>query len=295
MSFEITTAFVEQYKANVIMLSQQKGSRLRGLIDEETVVGKTAFVERIGAVGARRVTARHGDSPLNPTPHSRRRVALFDYDTGDLVDDLDKVRLLSDPTSAYATAHAYAMGRGMDDEIIPAFFADSYSGEDGSTIVSFPSSNVVAVDSHAYSSGSGNAGLTISKLIEVQEMLDSQDIDPDEPRYIAFSPKQRSNLLETTEVTSADYNSVKALVEGKVDTFMGFKFILTNRLEKDSNNHRRLPVWLPSGMRLAIGKDIMGRITERSDKRFSQYVYFCMSIGATRIEEEKVFEIKCAE
>lgn len=294
MSFEVTTAFVEQYKGNVTMLAQQKGSRLRGTVSEEPITGKTAYVERIGSVGARRVTARHADSPLNPTPHSRRRISLFDYDTGDLIDDLDKVRMLIDPLSPYAQAHAWAMGRGIDDEVIPAFFADSYAGEDGSTVISFPAANQVAVDSHAYGAGSGNAGLTISKLIEVQEKIDSGDVDPDEMRYIAYTPKQRANLLETTEVTSSDYNSVKALVEGKVDTFMGFKFLLTNRLETDENGHRRIPVWLPSGMRLGIGKDITGRVTERSDKRFSMYAYFCMSIGATRIEEEKVFEIKCA-
>lgn len=295
MSFEITTAFVEQYKNNVIMLAQQKGSRLRGMVQEEDITGKLAYVERIGLVGARRVTTRHADSPLNPTPHSRRRISLFDYDTGDLIDQLDKIKLLIDPVSPYAMAHAMAMGRGIDDEIIPAFFDNAYSGEDGSTVVPFPTANVVAADSHKFAGGATYEGLTVSKLIEVQELMDSKDIDPDEMRFIAISPRQRADLLQTTEVTSSDYASVKALVEGKVDTFMGFKFIMTNRLEKDENSKRRLPVWVPSGMRLGIGKDIDARIMERADKRFSTYVYFCMSIGATRVEEEKVFEIKCTE
>lgn len=296
MSFQVTEHFVQQYRANVTHLAQQKGSRLRNTVMVETnVVGKSAFIDFIGKVAARKVTERHGDSPLNPTPHSRRRVTLFDYDTGDLVDKLDKIRMLNDPTSDYAQAHAWAMGRGMDDELINAFFATVYTGEDGATQVTFPAANQVAVNDWTYGTGSGNAGLTISKLISAKTLIGEADVDPDEPWFIAVAPKQVANLLETTEATSADYNTVKALVEGKIDTFMGFKFIQTNRLLTDSNSYRRLPVWTPSGMGLAIGQDIMGRIAERSDKRFAMYVYFCMAIGAVRAEEKKVYEIKCAE
>ena len=35
MSSQITTAFVQQYSNNVQMLSQQKGSLLRGTVDTE--------------------------------------------------------------------------------------------------------------------------------------------------------------------------------------------------------------------------------------------------------------------
>lgn len=296
MSFEVTTAFVQQYKSNVTHLCQQKGSRLRDCVTIDTgIKGKQTFMDQIGTVSARKVTNRHGDSPLNSTPHARRRVALFDYDTGDLVDDVDKIRMLNDPTSSYAQAHAWAMGRGQDDEIIGSFFGTSYTGEDGSTAVTFPAGNVIAVNSHAYGSGTGNAGLTVSKLIEAKVKLLGSDVDPDEELYCAISPKQLGNLLATTEVTSADYANVKALVEGKVDTFMGFKFKQTNRLLTDASGYRRVPVWAKSGVGLAVGQDIKARIAERPDKRFSTYVYYCMSIGATRLEEEKVIEIKCLE
>ena len=45
MSSEITTAFVQQYSANVQMLSQQMGSRLRDTVRIENIVGKNAFIE----------------------------------------------------------------------------------------------------------------------------------------------------------------------------------------------------------------------------------------------------------
>ena len=42
---------------------------------------------------------------------------------------------------------------------------------------------------------------------------------------IAVSGTGLDRLLANTETTSADYNSVKALVAGEMNTFMGFEFI----------------------------------------------------------------------
>ena len=86
MSIQITTAFVQQYRANVDHLVQQKGSRLRPLVRTETQNAEFEFYDRIGATSAQEVTGRHQDTPLVNTPHDRRRVALRDFDWGDLID-----------------------------------------------------------------------------------------------------------------------------------------------------------------------------------------------------------------
>ena len=78
MSSQITTAFVQQYSNNVQMLSQQKGSLLRGSVDTESIVGKNAFFDQVGVATAVKRTTRHGDTPQIDTPHSRRRVSLVD-------------------------------------------------------------------------------------------------------------------------------------------------------------------------------------------------------------------------
>ena len=85
MSFQITTAFVQQYKSNVQLLSQQMGSRLRGSCRVESVQAEFAFFEQIGAVTAQLKISRHGDTPQYDTPHARRRVGLNDYEWADLV------------------------------------------------------------------------------------------------------------------------------------------------------------------------------------------------------------------
>ena len=115
------------------------------------------------------------------------------------------------------------------------------------------------------------------------------------PRYIAVGPKQIEDLLGTTQVTSSDFNTVKALVSGDVDTFMGFRFIMSNRLAVSATDVRTCFAWAEDGLTLGMGKDISARIDERADKGYATQVYYCMSIGAVRMEENKVCQIFCDE
>ena len=286
MSVEITTAFVEQYKSNVFHLAQQKGSRLRDAVRSETVTGKAHFFERIGSVAAAKRTSRHADTPRMDTPHSRRKVTMDDYDWADLIDNEDKVRMLISPQSEYAMAGAWAMGRAMDDAIIAAATGNAYGGVSGGTTIALPAGQKIA---------HGSAGLTLEKLIEAKEILDGNDVDPDEARYCIVTSKQLSNLLNIQKVTSADYASVKALVQGQIDTFLGFNFIRTERLGLDANSDRQVLAFTQSGIGLAVGSDVSTRISERADKNYATQVFLSMTIGATRIEDEKVVEIACNE
>ena len=285
MSTQVTTAFVQQYSANVQMLSQQMGSRLRDAVRVENMTGKNAFFDQVGKATAQKRTTRHADTPQIDTPHARRRVSLVDYEYADLIDDQDKVRMLIDPTSAYAQAAAAAMGRAMDDEIIASALGTAYTGETGSTATALPAGQQIA---------NGGADMSLAKLRQAKKILDLADVDPSIPRYIAVGPDQIEALLADTNVTSSDFNTVKALVQGEVNQFMGFNFIVTNRLAK-SGNIRSCFAWAEDGLALAVGRDVMARIDERSDKGYSTQVYYCMSIGATRMEEEKVVQIDCDE
>ena len=286
MSVQITTAFVEQYKSNVFHLAQQKGSKLRDAVRTESIVGKSHFFERIGSTAAVNRTSRHADTPRVDTPHSRRKVTMDDYDWADLIDDSDKVRLLISPQSEYAKAGAYAMGRTMDDVIIAAATGNAFGGVSGGSTIALPAGQKIA---------HGSTGLTIAKLISAKEKLDAANVDPDEARTLVCSAKQISDLLGTTQITSSDFNSVKALVQGDIDTFMGFRFIRSERLGTDSNGNRQVLAFTNTSMGLALGKDIQTKISERADKNYSTQVYLCMTIGATRVEDEKVLEIACTE
>jgi hypothetical protein len=285
MSTQITTAFVNQFSSNVQLLSQQKGSLLRGSVSEESVTGEKAFFDQVGSSAAIKRTSRHADTMIQDTPHSRRMVTMDTYEWADLIDDSDKVRMLIDPTSTYAQAAAAAMGRAMDDSIISAATGTSKTGSSGGTSTDMVSGNIIA---------HGSADLTLAKLIQAKKILDEGSVDASIPRYIAVAPAQIEALLGTTQVQSADFNSIKSLVQGEVDTFMGFKFIMSTRLAVASNI-RTCFAWAEDGLKLAVGKDVMAKIDERADKSYATQVFYCSTFGSTRMEEAKVVSVLCDE
>lgn len=285
MSTQITTAMVEQYSANVQLLMQQAESRLRGVVRVESVTGKNAFFDQIGATAATLRTNRHADTPLIDTPHARRRVTLLDYDWADLVDNLDTPKLLTDPASKYVINAKNAMNRAIDDAIIAAASGTAYGGVAGATSYTFDTTYKRVA--HA------SAGLTLAKLLSAKQMLDSDEVS-DEGRCIVIGSKGLADLLNLTEVKSSDYNTVKALVAGEIDTYLGFKFIRSERLSLASNVRTNL-AWQRDSMLLAIGAEVIVDVGPRRDKNMAVQVYLGMSIGAVRMDEDGVVEIQSYE
>lgn len=293
MSVEITTAFVEQYSANVHMLAQQKPSRLRNAVEVEMVTGKNAFFEQIGVTEAQLRTTRHADTPRVDTPHARRRVSLADYDWADLIDNEDTIRMLIDPTSPYAAAAAAAMNRQMDDVIIAAADGTAFTGVDGSTSTAFDTNMIVDVQTRDVGVSAADLGFNVAKVIEAQRLLDANEVDEEEPRFIVWNARQRASMLNSTRATSSDFNTVKALTTGQINEFLGFTFIRSERIGTDSNSDDKVLFWARSGMRLGLGKDMSIKIDPRPDKNYAMQVFASMSIGATRMEETKVGYIEC--
>ena len=139
--------------------------------------------------------------------------------------------------------------------------------------------------------------MSIAKLRSAKYILDNNDVDPSLKRFVVCGPKQIQDLLGTTEVSSSDYNTVKALAMGSVDSFLGFQFIMSTRLNKDATytTDRLVFAFTEDAIKLAIGNDVSAKISERADKSYSTQVYYAMDIGATRMEEEKVVQIPCNE
>jgi len=286
MSINIPVAHVEMYRDNVVMRAQQKGSRLlRACRNDGDIIGRTVYYDRIGETAAQKVTTRHADTPLVDTPHSRRRADMVDYDWADLIDNIDQIRTIYDPTNRYAVNGAWAIGRSIDDVIITAMGGSVYEGQSGATTTAFPAGQKIAV---------GGAGLTLAKLRTAKETLDAAEIDPELPRFIVCKAAQITTLLATTEVSSSDYNTVKALVQGQIDTFLGFDFIRSERLGTDGTN--TLCYALSSqAIGVGMGKELQVDIGPRRDKRNATQVYLCASLAATRIEDEQIVEIACNE
>jgi hypothetical protein len=294
MSQQITTAFVQQYTTNVQLLLQQRGSRLRSTVMEGAHVGEQAVaVDQIGKVTATRRTTRYPDLTPQDTPADRRWVFPADYDWNDLIDNADKLRMLTDPQSSYVQNGVNAMGRAMDDEIIAAFFGTSKTGKAGSTSTTFPSGNQIAVNFGA----AGNTGLTVAKLREAKRLLLAAEVDVEnDPLYVPVTSKQHDNLLGEAQVISLDYNDRPTLVNGRITQFMGFTFVHSERLQLDGSSYRRVPAYSKTGMHLGVWNDIRTDVSQRKDKAGLPWqVYVYGTFGATRLEEAKIIEIKCSE
>lgn len=294
MSFEVTTAFVQDYKNTVALLLQQQESRFRSAVTEDSYTGKAGkAVEQLGPVNAQKRTTRHSDMPLISTPHDARWVFPTDYEWADLIDSQDKLRMIIDPTNGYAINGSSAMRRALDDEIISAFFGTAKTGENGTTNTTFPAAQQVAV-----TVGAGAAtGMNVAKLRAAKKILLANEVDVDADQlFCALSAEQHDDLLAETQAISLDYNDRPVLVDGRIKSFMGFNFIQSERLPTDTNSYRRNPVWAKSGMHLGIWEDMMTDISRRNDKSGNPWqVYLMETIGATRLEEGKVVEIKCSE
>ena len=293
MSVNITTAFVEQFKSNVMHLTQQKGSRCRNAVRTESLNAESAFFEQIGSSEAVDITSRHMDTPRVDTPHERRRVTGAGKVWADLVDKEDEIRMLINPTSSYAQAGAWALGRAMDRAIITAADAIAYTGRNGATQTAFDTSMIVDVQTRAPGVSATDLGMNMEKLLAAMELLTANNVDPDEEKYITLNARQVRSLISDNRIANADYNALKPLVEGKIVRQGGFNIIPTQLIGTDTNGDDKCLFWCKSGMLLAIGADIQTRIGERADKNYSTQVWLRAHFGASRMEEEKVGYIEC--
>ena len=296
MSQTIPVAYVKQYHGDVEMIVQQEGSVLTECVRNESQSAEIQFYEQLGPTAATRFTDRHGDSPQVNSQHLRRAVTLESYDWGDFIDKVDKVQILMDPTNPYAQAAGWALGREKDLIILEGIFGSALTGKEGATAVTFATEcSEVLVNF-----GGTTVGLTVAKLIEARRILKSNHVMlKRESLYAAITSQQEADLLNTTEVTSADYNSIKALVRGDVDTFMNYTFAQTELLAEEnaalfqSGGDQRVPVWVKSGVLQASAIEISTDVVRRWDKRGSWYVYAMGMSGAVRMQGDKVVSILC--
>jgi len=300
MSFQVDTALVQTYKRNIEIKFQQRVSRLRPYVRVESQNAEFDFYDRIGPTDAAEILTRHGDTPLISTPHDRRRVALRDFDWGDLIDRKDKLRMLADPTSAYTMNGVSALARKMDDVLIEAAFGTAFTGKTGATAVTFPAGQTIAVN-YVETGSAANSNLTVGKLRRIRYLFEKAEALSEDAMLggafdlaIAVDPSQKQALLRDPAVTSADFNNVRALVDGKVDTYMGFKFIMLNRLPVAANVRSCL-AWEKQGLLLAVADEISVDVGPRRDKRMSIQVYIKGSFSSSRMWEEKVIKVNCDE
>jgi hypothetical protein len=292
----VTTHYVQQYTTNVALLSQQKGSRLAGSMTVGTYVGKQGVpVDQFAPTVATKRTTRYPSLTPADTQTDRRWVFPSDYDWNDLIDSIDKLRMLIDPQSSYVVNGTAAMERAKDDEIISAFFGTALTGSTGVTSTTFLSGNQVSASEGASSA----TGLNVEKLkAGIQLLLANEAWDPSSGDRITcvITAKQNRNLMDEVQVINADYNGEKAVVnDGFVMQWGKVDFIHSERLPVNGSSQTRCPFYTKSGMHLGLWNDIASDVSQRKDLAGLPFqVYLYGTFGSTRLEEKKVVELPCA-
>jgi hypothetical protein len=301
MPGSILTTLPEHYQTqfgdNWMHLLQQTDSRFKDKVRVENVNGKERTFSQIDSVGPMRlITTRNGKTIPSDSTLAKRWLRVSGYDYVTWLDEWDEIALgnLPAPESEHVVAHARAANRNVDDVIIEAIEGTNYIGETGVTAVDLGSGEQVAVD-YVESGSAANSGMTVAKLRRANYLMDLAEV-PTDGRFLAMGAQQEQDLLGTTEVGSFDYNAVKALVNGEVNTFMGFTFVQSQRLTLvTSTDVRSALAWQRDGVVLGVGQGRKARLDILPTQNHTIQVRTTEVIGATRLEEARVVEIFCDE
>jgi len=277
MAVGISNAFVQLFDAEVKQ-AYQASRALAGLTRERTnVEGNQVKFPKIGKGTATVRVPQTDVTPLNVT-YSQVTATMSDYIAAEYSDIFSQQKVNFDERRELVQVVGAAIGRRMDQLTIDA-------------LASSGTSLTVAT-----SIGGAGTNMNIEKLIEAKKLLDAGNV-PMEGRCMLIHANTLAGLLGETQVTSADFASVKALVQGDIDTFMGFKFVtLGDRdeggLPKPST--RTCFAFHRDAIGMGIGMNQKSEINYVPEKT-SFLVSSMFSAGAVAIDAEGIVAISCTE
>jgi len=282
--------YAQAYAQNIMQLAQSKYSKLMPIVYmKPNVKAKTFFQDQIGKWSMSTKGGRNVQTPNNDPNLGRRMGTLVDYHDNRMLDRGDELRMISDPRSAYTIAAAQALGRQIDTVIANRILATANHGETGSSTITLGTTAIAAHVNPTGTSTGTPATLTFARVRSVKRVLDLEDVEM-EDRVFVVSPHAMDHLLNTTQATSSDYAAVKALVRGEIDTWMGFKWIVSTNLSS-SGTITSCFAMQRYGLCLALGSEPLVRTDERADMSYSWQVYYELNIGAVRLEEARVVQV----
>lgn len=276
MVMQVSAVFIDSFDAEV-KLAYQGIKSLRESVRVKTgVEGSTHRFPKAGA-GVATQHNRGNDVVAMNAGRDKVTVTLSDWDAFDYEDIMDINKLNFDDKKIIADSTVKAIGRREDQLII-----DALSATVGT----------------ATTIGTGIADMSVSILRTVKYTLDENNV-PSEDRYIVHSPKALEDLLGATEVTSSDFNTIKALVQGELSTFLGFKFIMIGErteggLPTPAGSQRYNFAYHKMAVGLAVGKDMTTMVDWIAEKLAWQ-IGCVYSAGAIAIDTDGIVVIHTKE
>jgi hypothetical protein len=274
-------------------------SELTPCVRNEFQEGEMKLWDFVGETSGQWDLPRNSDTPNIPTPYTRRKNVLHRWNWGEYIDTWDKIKMLKDPTSDTLKMAVASANRAKDEKILEALSATVYTGKDGDVAIlnyAVGESRVLASDGTVIDAGSthsnasmSSTGLTLAKIATCGELMDEASV-PQSDRYIVANTNQKWYLLGSTKVGSYDYNTVKCLANGEVNTYMGFtfKWLPSDRFATNSI-YTSYPAYdcfafHKSSMLLGKAKDITTSVDVVPTKTNSVLAQAEMFVGAVRLQ-----------
>jgi hypothetical protein len=212
MSISLSNAFVTLFDAEVKQAYQGKAMLVGAVRQRRGVEGSTVRFPKVGrGVATPRIT-QSDVTPLN-VGFSNVTCTLQDWNAAEYSDIFSQAKVNFDERQELVQVLGNAIGRRQDQLILDALTAASGTGTVSNDI------------------GGTDTNLNVAKLREAKRLLDRANVPP-EGRNIILHASGLASLLSETAVTSSDFNTVKALVSGEINTFLGFTFhVLGDRTE----------------------------------------------------------------
>lgn len=278
MSTSVSTAFVAQFDAEVKQ-AYQGAAKLFGTVRTKTgVVGSTHRFPKLGKGLAQPRIPQTDVVPMNVS-HSNVTATLEDWNAPEYSDVYDLQKINFDERKELKIAIASAMGRRMDQLILDAADAGA---------------SATQVDENI---GGTDSGLNVTKLRRAKRLMDAAGV-PATDRCFVHSAVGLEQLLGETEATSTDYNAVKTLVNGEVNTFLGFKFIMIEDRDEGgldlTSNERKNFAYHKQALGLAIGMDMRTEINYIPEKT-SWLIDGLFSAGSIGIDDAGIIEVMTYE
>jgi len=212
MSKFLSNAAIQEFDSEVKHEYQGQG-RLRKTVTIRTnVTGDAYKFTRMGKGLANQKATQADVTPMDIN-HGRQTATLQNWNAPEYTDIFDQAEVNFDEKQELAKTIAMALARREDQVIIDAMASGTYSATPGTD-----ADTGLLIDLTA-----GNA-MTVAALRQASTRgLTKRGVEAGE-RCIALTANALDQLLATTPVTSSDFNTVKTLVNGDIDTFLGFKF-----------------------------------------------------------------------
>ena len=278
MAINLSTAFVTLFDAEVKQAYQASAVLRPAVRVRSGVEGSTYKFPKIGK-GVAQVRIPQSDvTPLNVT-YSQVTATLSDYIAAEYSDIFMQAKVNFDERRELVKVVSNAIGRRQDQLILDALTASSATSV-GNDI------------------GGSDTNMNVAKLRQAKKTLDAANV-PMDNRHIIIHADSLASLLSETAVTSSDFNTVKALVQGEINTFLGFAFhVVGDRGEggliKDASNDRTCFAFHSDAVGLAEGIAPKTEINYVPEKT-SFLIASMFSAGAVSIDDEGIVKIVCRE